>query len=76
MVVTGMGGLTSLGDNYDAVEVNLRGGLSGVRTMPEWDVYEDLQTRLGAPLTGIEVTARDASNMMLASARIRATTSS
>jgi len=50
VVVTGMGGLTSLGDNYDAVEVNLRGGLSGVRTMPEWDVYEDLQTRLGAPL--------------------------
>jgi 3-oxoacyl-[acyl-carrier-protein] synthase II len=45
-----MGGLTSLGDNYDAVEVSLRAGLNGVRTMPEWDVYEDLQTRLGAPL--------------------------
>ena len=50
VVVTGMGGLTSLGDRYDAVEVNLRAGISGVRTMPEWDAYEDLQTRLGAPL--------------------------
>jgi len=37
-------------DTYDAVEVSLRAGQSGVRTMPEWDIYEDLQTRLGAPL--------------------------
>ncbi|MDR3669377.1 MAG: beta-ketoacyl-ACP synthase [Holophaga sp.] len=50
VVVTGMGGLTSLGDDYPAVEASLRAGRSGVRTMPEWDICEDLQTRLGAPL--------------------------
>jgi 3-oxoacyl-[acyl-carrier-protein] synthase II len=50
VVVTGMGGLTSLGDNYAALEVSLRAGQSGVRIMPEWAAYEDLQTRLGAPL--------------------------
>lgn len=49
VVVTGMGGLTSLGDSYAAIDVSLRAGISGVRTMPEWDVYDDLQTRLGAP---------------------------
>lgn len=50
VVVTGMGGLTALGDRYGLVETNLRAGLSAVRCMPEWDPFEDLQTRLGAPL--------------------------
>jgi len=48
--VTGMSGLTSLGDGYPELEANLRAGRSGVRVMPEWDLCEDLQTRLGAPL--------------------------
>jgi len=45
-----MGGLTSLGDSFAAMEEPLRAGRSGIRNMPEWDRFEDLQTRLGAPL--------------------------
>jgi len=57
VVVTGMGALTSLGDSYGAVEAALRAGQSGVRTMPEWAAYEDLQTRLGAPLPDFQAPA-------------------
>jgi len=57
VVVTGMGALTSLGDSYGTVEAALRAGQSGVRTMPEWAAYEDLQTRLGAPLPDFQTPA-------------------
>ena len=50
VVVTGMGGVTALGDNWEAIEGNLRKGRSGVRSMPEWNEYFELQTRLGVPI--------------------------
>lgn len=48
VVVTGMGGLSPLGLSWEDVEKNLRARQSAVRRMPEWDVVEDLNTRLGA----------------------------
>jgi 3-oxoacyl-[acyl-carrier-protein] synthase II len=57
VVVTGMGALTALGTTYEAVESNLRAGRSAVRTMDEWNLYEDLQTRLGAPLPEFQAPA-------------------
>lgn len=48
VVVTGMGGLSPVGLNWEEVEQNLRARRSAVRRMPEWDVVEDLNTRLGA----------------------------
>ncbi len=50
VVVTGMAGITSLGQTWDEIERNLRAGESGVRRMPEWERYGDLLTRLGAPV--------------------------
>ncbi len=50
VVVTGMGGVTALGDAFAALEPALREGWGAVRRMPEWDRYVDLQTRLGAPV--------------------------
>ncbi|MDP2876372.1 MAG: beta-ketoacyl-ACP synthase [Holophaga sp.] len=55
VVVTGMGGVTAFGDNWDAIKTALRSGKSGVRYMPEWDIYPDLQTRLGVPADCFEV---------------------
>jgi 3-oxoacyl-[acyl-carrier-protein] synthase II len=50
VVITGMGGITALGENWDIVEGNLRAGRNAVRVMPEWDYFEALNTRLGAPI--------------------------
>ena len=50
VVVTGMAGLCPLGSDWPAVRTRLLAGRSGVRVMPEWDVYEGLDTRLGAPV--------------------------
>ena len=50
VVVTGMAGITALGDCWQDVETALRAGRNGVRRMPEWDYIEALNTRLGAPV--------------------------
>lgn len=54
VVVTGMGAVTALGDNWKDFSGNLFSGVSGVRAMPEWDIYAGLNTRLGAPIDNFE----------------------
>ncbi len=49
VVVTGMAGITSLGDSYEAIEKNLRAGKSGICRMPGWDKYPGLNTKLLGP---------------------------
>jgi 3-oxoacyl-[acyl-carrier-protein] synthase II len=50
VVVTGMGGVTALGDAWGKVEANLRAQANAVRYMPEWDYFDALNTRIGAPI--------------------------
>jgi 3-oxoacyl-[acyl-carrier-protein] synthase II len=50
VVITGMGGITALGENWSVVEGNLRACRNAVRVMPEWNYFETLNTRLGAPV--------------------------
>src|SRR5688572_9716080 len=50
VVITGIGGITSLGQSWSEIEGNLRAGESGVRRMAEWERYADILTRLGAPV--------------------------
>src|SRR3954471_20273247 len=57
VVVTGMGGLTALGDRWDAIQPALRSGRNSIRRMPEWDRYESLHTRLAAPIEGFKMPA-------------------
>lgn len=57
VVVTGMGGLSPVGLSWPEVEDNLRGRKSAVRHMPEWDVVEDLNTRLGATVRDFDLPA-------------------
>lgn len=52
VVVTGMAGITALGSDWTTVEANLRGGVSGIRRMPDWDRYRDVNTRLAGPVEG------------------------
>ena len=51
VVITGMSAITSIGDDWGAVEDNLRAGISGIRTMPDWQAYEGLNTHLAGPVT-------------------------
>src|SRR5258706_5620498 len=55
VVVTGMAGLTALGERWEDIETRLRARKNAVRRMPEWDHFVDLHTRLGAPVDGFEV---------------------
>ncbi len=50
VVVTGMAGITGLGDNWETIEANLRAGHNAVRQIPEWAEIEGLNTHLGAPV--------------------------
>jgi 3-oxoacyl-[acyl-carrier-protein] synthase II len=52
VVVTGMSGLCALGSDWPAIEAGLRAGRNTVLTMPAWDAYKDLNTRLAAPIEG------------------------
>jgi 3-oxoacyl-[acyl-carrier-protein] synthase II len=50
VVITGMGGVTALGDNWTAIEARLRDQRNAVRSMPEWAHFDMLNTRLAAPI--------------------------
>ena len=50
VVVTGMGGVTALGNDWPSIRANFEAGRTAVRHMPEWDRYDGLNTRLAAPV--------------------------
>jgi len=54
VVVTGVGGYSPVGNDWPEIESNLRNLRNGVRYMNEWEVYDGLNTRLGAPVVGFE----------------------
>lgn len=55
VAVTGMAGLTSLGNDYATVVGEMGKGRSGIRRMEEWADYAGLNTLLGAPITDFAV---------------------
>lgn len=57
VVVTGMAGITSLGDSWDSIAANFRANRSGIRVMHEWDRFSELNTRLGGPVDEFVVPA-------------------
>ena len=58
VVVTGMGGITALGEDWPTICSNLRVNKTAVRRMPEWDRFQNLNTRLAAPIQGFDVSRR------------------
>ena len=54
VVVTGMAGICPIGSTWEQIKTNLREGKTGIRHMPEWDRYNDFNTRLAAPVTDFE----------------------
>ncbi|MCP3985774.1 MAG: beta-ketoacyl-ACP synthase [bacterium] len=55
VVVTGMGGLCSLGSDWETVRDALLAGRNGTIVMPEWERMAGLKTRLGAPVPDFEL---------------------
>ncbi len=50
VVVTGMAGISSLGDNWPAIRAAMAAGRSGIVRMDDWDKYEGMNTRLAGPV--------------------------
>lgn len=57
VVVTGMGVVTSLGDNWPAFAQALKAGTSAIRCLEDWATYKHLNTNLAGPIEDFEVPA-------------------
>ncbi|WP_262963930.1 beta-ketoacyl-ACP synthase [Methylobacter psychrophilus] len=54
VVVTGMAGLSPIGNDWQQVAAQLKIQSNGIQFMPEWENYIGLNTRLGAPVDFIK----------------------
>ncbi|CAN0624328.1 Beta-ketoacyl-acyl-carrier-protein synthase I [Burkholderia multivorans] len=50
VVITGMGGVTALGNSWDEIETALKLGRNAVRRIPDFDYFQSLHTRLACPI--------------------------
>ncbi len=55
VVVTGSGVITALGRDWKGFEARLQAGDSGIRYMPEWERYNNLNTKLAGPVPDFSV---------------------
>ena len=55
VVVTGVGAISPLGCDWASVEAHLRSGRNAVQHILDWDQYEGLNTRVGAPAAPFEL---------------------
>ncbi|KAA1056406.1 beta-ketoacyl-ACP synthase [Azospirillum argentinense] len=58
VVVTGMGGVSALGEDWPTIRARMAKGETAVRTMAEWDRFHGINTRLAAPVTSFSVDDR------------------
>ena len=70
VVVTGMAGITALGEQWQIIESKLRAGHNAVRRMPEWDYFDTLNTRIGAPIDDFQVPAHYPRKMLRSMGRV------
>jgi 3-oxoacyl-[acyl-carrier-protein] synthase II len=70
VVITGMAGITALGDRWDTIESRLRAGRNAVRRMGEWDYFDTLNTRLGVPIDDFQTPAHYPRKMIRSMGRV------
>ncbi|MDY7578920.1 beta-ketoacyl-ACP synthase [Herbaspirillum sp. RTI4] len=58
VVVTGMAGISPIGNDWAAVQEKLHSYRNAVVRMDEWDAYDGLHTRLGAPAAAFALSDR------------------
>ena len=54
VVITGVGALSPIGNEWTEIEASLRSLKSGIRYMEDWEAYDGLNTRLGGPVRSFE----------------------
>lgn len=54
VVVTGMAGISPIGNDTESIFQNLKDNKNGIVYIKEWDKFNELLTRLGAPVKGFE----------------------
>ena len=57
VVVTGMAGISPIGGDWQSIRSRLEAFDTGIVHMDEWDQFDELNTRLGAPVTDFEMPA-------------------
>jgi len=57
VVVTGMAGITALGSDWPTIRAHMLAGRSGIRYMPEWERFPEMNTRLAGPVDDFVVPA-------------------
>jgi len=57
VVVTGMAGISPIGSDWQTIRGRLQEMRNGVTRMDDWDKFEELNTRLAAPVTDFEMPA-------------------
>ena len=57
VVITGAAAISPLGHDWEQIQQRLRACRNAVVSMPAWDVYEGLNTRLAAPALAYELPA-------------------
>ena len=50
VVISGMGGVSAFGSQWDEIEAALKRGRNAVQRVAEWDYFQSLHTRLACPL--------------------------
>lgn len=58
VVVTGIGGITSLGEDWATIRTNFEAGNTAIRRMDDWDRFDGVNTRLAAPIFDFSVDDR------------------
>ena len=55
VVVTGMAGISPIGSDWETIKGRLEAMNTGITRMDSWDSYEELNTRLAAPVLDFEI---------------------
>lgn len=55
VVITGMAGFSPIGNDWQTIQQNLKEMKTGIQRMDSWDIFADLNTRLGAPVTDFKM---------------------
>ena len=58
VVITGMGGISALGDNWPTIRDLMAKGSTATRYMADWERFDGVNTRLAAPVLGFELEGR------------------
>ncbi|NVJ65654.1 MAG: beta-ketoacyl-ACP synthase [Gammaproteobacteria bacterium] len=70
VVVTGFGGVSSIGNDWNTIEASLQAKKTGIQLMSEWQTVDGLNTALGGPVEGFKRPAHYSRKQVRAMGRV------